>query len=72
MTKTEYDQLYRLLCQLHTEAPCHNKFCVGYMNCEYGVNGCYGEECAIDVVQKVASMMEWQGHEEGYTSLMTH
>lgn len=72
MIKDEYDQLYRLLNKLQIEAPCHNRGCVGYMNCEYGVNGCYGEECAIDVVQKVASMMEWQGHEEGYTSLMTH
>lgn len=72
MTKNEYDQLYRLLCKLQEEAPCHNMTCVGHMNCEYGVNGCYGEECAIEIVQKVASMMEWQEHEEGYTSSIMH
>lgn len=72
MTRNEYDQLYRLLNKLQTEAPCHNRACVGHMNCEYGVNGCYGEECAIKVVQEVASMMEWQEQEEDYTSLMTH
>lgn len=72
MTKNEYYQLYKLLNKLQTEAPCHNGVCVGYMNCEYGVNGCYGEECAIEVVQKVADMMEWQEHKEGYTSLITH
>lgn len=58
MTKGEYDQLYRLLCKLQTEAPCHNRACVGYQNCEYGVNGCYGEECVIEIVQEVADMME--------------
>lgn len=42
------------------------------MNCEYGMNGCYGEECVIEVVQEVASMIEWQEQEEGYISLMTH
>lgn len=50
MTQNECDQLFRLLCQLQEEAPCHNMACIGHMNCEYGVNGCYGEECAIEVV----------------------
>lgn len=72
MTKSEYDQLYKLLNKLQTEATCHNMGCVGRQSCEYGVNGCYGEECAIEVVQEVASMMEWQEQEEDYTSLMTH
>lgn len=55
MTRNEYDQLYRLLSKLQTEAPCHNRACVGYQQCEYGINGCYGEECAIEVVREVAS-----------------
>lgn len=58
MTKGEYDQLYRLLCKLQAEAPCHNRACVGHMNCEYGVNGCYGEECAIEIVQEGVNYLE--------------
>ncbi|MDD6827972.1 MAG: hypothetical protein PUE12_18035 [Oscillospiraceae bacterium] len=58
MTKNEYDQLFRLLCQLQIEAPCHNRACVGYQQCEYGINGCYGEECAIEVVREVAYSKE--------------
>ena len=55
MTEQDYDQLFRLLNKLQAEAPCHNRTCVGYMNCDYDVNGCYGEECAIDVVMNEVS-----------------
>lgn len=54
MTDKDYDQLFRQLCKLKIEAPCHNCACVGHQQCEYGVNGCYGEECAIDVVREEA------------------
>ena len=54
MTENDYDQLFRQLCRLKTEAPCHNGYCVGCQNCEYGINGCYGEKCAIDVVREGA------------------
>lgn len=54
MKESDYDQLFRQLCNLMMEAPCHNGGCVGSQRCEYGINGCYGEECAIEVVQKVA------------------
>ena len=56
MTKNDYDNLFRQLNNLMMEAPCHNRACLGGQNCEYGINGCYGEECAIEVVQNVA----WQ------------
>ena len=52
MTERDYDQLFRLLCKLQIEAPCHNGICIGHQQCEYGVNGCYGKECAIEVVRK--------------------
>lgn len=54
MRKSDYDQLFRLLCKLQIEAPCHNGVCVGHLNCEYGVGGSYGEECAIEVVRQEA------------------
>ena len=54
MTENDYDQLFRQLSNLMTEAPCHNRGCVGSQRCDFGINGCYGEECAIEVVQKVA------------------
>lgn len=54
MTENDYDQLFRQLCKLQTEAPCHNGICVGHQLCEYGINGCYGEDCAIEVVRKEA------------------
>lgn len=54
MNENEYDQLFRLLCKLQTEAPCHNGGCVGTQVCDYGINGCYGNECAIEVVRKEA------------------
>lgn len=50
MTKEDYDQLFRQLSNLLLEAPCCNKSCVGSQICSYGVNGCYGEECAIETV----------------------
>ena len=42
-------------CNLQIEAPCHNGSCVGYMNCNYGVNGCYGGECTIEIVREEAN-----------------
>ena len=50
MTENGYDELFRQLCNLQIEAPCHNGTCIGYMDCNYGINGCYGEECAINVL----------------------
>ena len=55
MTKQDYDQIMRLLSKLRTEAPCHNRVCVGHMNCDYGINGCYGEGCAIDIIMTEVS-----------------
>lgn len=56
MTKNDYDQLFRQLCNLQFEASCHNGACVGCQNCEYGINSCYGDECAIDVVRREAEI----------------
>lgn len=50
MEKQKVDLLYSLLSELQGHAPCNGKSCVGYQNCEYGINGCYGGECAIEVV----------------------
>lgn len=54
MTENDYDQLFRQLYNLQRDAPCHNCACLGYQQCEYGINGYYGEECAIEVVRKEA------------------
>ena len=54
MNENDYDQLFQQLYKLQLEAPCHNGGCVGYQICEYGVNACYGEKCAIQIVQEVA------------------
>lgn len=54
MRENDYDHLFRQLCNIMMEAPCHNRACVGHQNCEYGINGCYGEECAIEVVRTEA------------------
>lgn len=54
MTENDYDHLFRQLCKLQIEAPCYNGHCVGHQQCEYGISGCYGEECAIEVVREVA------------------
>lgn len=51
MTKKEITQLYTLLDKLETEMPCKAKGCVGHLNCECGINGAYGEECAIDTIR---------------------
>ena len=55
MTNKDYDQLFRQLCNLRIEAPCHNMACVGHQQCEYGINGCYGSECAIEIVVSEAA-----------------
>lgn len=47
----KYTQLCIELDKLINEAPCKGGACVGYQNCEYGVNGCYGSACAIEIVQ---------------------
>lgn len=52
MIKINYDKLYTALDYLTQEAPCEGGSCVGYQNCEYGVNGCYGSQCAIEIVQE--------------------
>lgn len=54
MTENDYDNLFRQLCNLKKEAPCYNGACVGYQNCEYGIYGCYGDKCTIDVVREEA------------------
>lgn len=54
MTEKDYDQLFRQLSHLQIEAPCHNGACVGYQQCEYGIDGCYGSACAIDIVRAEA------------------
>lgn len=54
MTESDYDQLFKQLSNLLLEAPCHNGACVGYQNCEYSINGCYGDKCAIDIVRREA------------------
>ena len=56
MRESDYDHLFRSLCKLQMEAPCHNGVCVGHLNCEYGVGGSYGEECAIEIVRQEADM----------------
>jgi hypothetical protein len=57
MTENDYNNLFIQLDNLMKNAPCHNGIlpCVGSQICEYGINGCYGEECAIEVVYSVAS-----------------
>lgn len=54
MRESDYDHLFRSLCKLQIEAPCHNSACVGHLNCEYGVGGSYGEECAIEIIRQEA------------------
>ena len=54
MTRKEYLQLFELLDKLQAEAPCCNFRCVGAQQCAYGINGCYGEKCALEVVYKEA------------------
>ena len=48
MTKKGYDELFR-------QAPCHNVTFIGYMDCNYCINGFYYEEFAIDVVREEAN-----------------
>lgn len=54
MRESDYDHLFRSLCKLQIEASCHNGACVGHLNCEYGVGGSYGEECAIEIIRQEA------------------
>ena len=54
MTENEYDNLFRLLCKLKMEAPCMNGGCPSTQVCDYGFSGCYGDDCAIDIVRQEA------------------
>lgn len=49
-SKERIDEICHLLEGLKKYTPCHGGLCVGYQNCEFGENGCYGESCAIDDV----------------------
>lgn len=50
MTKQDYDNIYRLIDKLRTEAPCHNRACVSHINCDYRINSYDREECALTVI----------------------
>lgn len=52
MTKDDYNKLYIQLDNLINQAPCKGGLCIGQQKCEYGINGCYGEGCAIEAVQQ--------------------
>lgn len=66
MKEKDYDHLFRQLCNLMQEAPCHNAACVGHQQCEYGIDGCYGSECAIDVVRKEAERRYNEDLKQGF------
>lgn len=66
MTEKDYDNLFRQLCNLQIEASCHNGACVGHQQCEYGINGCYGSECAIEVVRKEAERRYNEDIKQGF------
>lgn len=54
MTNSDLNKLRSLLFELMKCAPCKGGICVGYQNCEFGENGCYGESCAIeDVIAEI-------------------
>lgn len=46
MEKKKIDKLVKLLQELEEEQICF-RGCPDCMNCNYGVNGCYGSVCAI-------------------------
>lgn len=46
--RVDINVIYKILEGLKQYAPCLGGICVGYQNCEFGENGCYGESCAID------------------------
>lgn len=54
MTKNNYEKLQKLMHEFYIDyCPCHDAEgnytgCVGYQNCEFGEDGCYGESCAIE------------------------
>lgn len=52
MNEKDLRRLDELLDLLIKVAPCNGGACVGHMNCEFGENGCYGESCAIEDVQR--------------------
>lgn len=66
MTRKDYDQLFRLLYKLQIEAPCHNRTCVGHQQCEYGIDGCYSSECAIEVVRTEAERRYNEDIKQGF------
>lgn len=58
MTRKECERLQALLEKLMNEAPCKNGVCVGYQNCEYGIDGSYGGQCAIEIVDREAGYLQ--------------
>ena len=54
MNKDELTALRELLFKLQRLQPCYSRGmytgCVGYQNCNFGENGCYGGSCAIEDV----------------------
>lgn len=51
MNEKDINKLSELLDSLMQVAPCKGGPCIGYQNCEFGENGCYGGSCAIEDVQ---------------------
>ena len=50
MGKDELNQLITLLKKLQSLQLCKGKYCDSLQSCEYGINGCYGDICAIEYV----------------------
>lgn len=57
MNQKDFQQLDHLLDELMKAAPCRGGPCIGYQNCEFGENGCYGESCIIEKVQTVMASL---------------
>lgn len=58
MNKEKLLELRDLLYQLQRTQPCYHDGlwtgCVGFLNCNFGENGCYGGSCAIeDVLENI-------------------
>ena len=66
MSKVNYNHLFTQLHILQDEAPCHGKGCVGAQKCDYGIDGCYGDQCAIDTVINTAQELYNAGIRKAY------
>lgn len=66
MRENDYDQLFRQLCNLKIDAPCHNGICIGHQLCEYGSSGKFGNGCAIDIVRNVAACIYDERLKQGF------